>query len=492
MLKRLKLPKTNILFLAVAALMLFIPLYPKFPLFNVPGTYVAIRIEDLLVVLVLFIWFVLEIFKGFPTLKNKVGKFILLYWLVGALSLVSAIFITGHVVPHIALLHFLRRIEYMSLFFVTLASIRSLKNVKNYGLVLFLTTIGVFVYGIGQKFFNWPVVSTMNVEFSKGMLLQLDEWARVSSTFAGHYDLAAFLVLFLALSAGFIIGLKNRLNKIVMFIVAFLAFYLLILTASRVSFVAYLVAITFVLLGLKKYRWLGPVLVLSLTFMLLSSDISQRYAATFDIDLSGLTGWIPRKEEEVALVLTPTPTKPVVEKKTVPFFKKAPVAPKPTPTKVATPAAKIEEWRPTTELAVEYSSAIRFKVEWPRALRAFAKNPLLGTGYSSVTLATDNDYLRTLAETGLLGFSAFFLIFLEIGRQVLSFFTQAKLNLEKALVVGICGAILGMFANAVFIDVFVASKVAFIFWILMGILVGITRLKPVRQLAEEENEKNNF
>jgi len=491
MLKRLKLPRINILFLAVAALMLFIPLYPKFPLFNVPGTYVAIRIEDLLVVSVLFIWFVLEIFKGFSTLKNKVGKFILLYWLVGALSLVSAIFITKHVVPHIALLHFLRRIEYMSLFFVTLASIRSLKNVKNYGLVLFLTTIGIFVYGIGQKFFNWPVVSTMNVEFSKGMLLQLDEWARISSTFAGHYDLAAFLVLFLALSAGFIIGLKSRLSKIAMFIVAFLAFYLLILTASRVSFVAYLVAVTFVLLGLKKYRWLGPVLVLSVVFMLLSSDISQRYAATFDIDLSGLTGWIPRKEREVALVLKPTPTKPVVKKKTMPFSKEAPVVLKPTPTKVAT-AAAVEEWKPTTELAVEYSSAIRFKVEWPRALRAFAKNPFLGTGYSSVTLATDNDYLRTLAETGLLGFGAFFLIFLEIGRQVLSFFTQVKLNLEKALVVGICGAILGMFANAVFIDVFAASKVAFIFWILMGILIGITRLRLVRQLAEEENEKNNF
>ena len=31
---------------AVAALFIFIPLYPKFPLFNVPGTYVAIRAED--------------------------------------------------------------------------------------------------------------------------------------------------------------------------------------------------------------------------------------------------------------------------------------------------------------------------------------------------------------------------------------------------------------------------------------------------------------
>ncbi len=79
----------------------------------------------------------------------------------------------------------------MSLFFVALASIRSVKNLKTYGLVLFLATLGVIVYGLGQKFFGWPVVSTMNEEFSKGMLLTLSEWARINSTFAGHYDLAA-------------------------------------------------------------------------------------------------------------------------------------------------------------------------------------------------------------------------------------------------------------------------------------------------------------
>src|SRR3990167_10675400 len=52
-------------------------------------------------------------------------------------------------------------------------------------------------------------------------------------------------------------------------------------------------------------------------------------------------------------------------------------------------------------VAEDRSFNIRLKAEWPRAIRAFLKNPVLGTGYSSVGLAVDNDYLRSLAESGI-------------------------------------------------------------------------------------------
>lgn len=485
MFKRLKLPEINILSLAIIALLLFIPLYPKFPLFNVPGTYVAIRIEDLLVGGIVIIWLLIEIFRGFPSLRDRVGQLVLLFWAIGGLSLLSACLITQNVVPHLVFLHWLRRIEYMSLFFVALASVKKRENLRSYGFTLFLATIGVAAYGIGQKFLGWPVVSTMNREFSKGMLLQLAEWARINSTFAGHYDLAAFLVLVLPLAAGFVVGLRRKVVKIMVAIVGLLAFYILILTASRVSFVAYLIALTLVLVSLKKYWWVGPVLTFSLAAMMLSADISQRYAHTFNIDLSALSSRIPRRERvaEIALMPTPTPTPLPKETKVVPG-PGGPVKitlPTLTPTPTATPTAVVEEWKPTTEVAVEYSSGIRFHVEWPRAIRAFLKNPLLGTGYSSVTLATDNDYLRLLAETGLLGFAAFGLIFLEIGRRIMVYLQEARPALERALVAGVAGAAIGLFANAVFIDVFEASKVAFVCWMWMGILVGAMKLKSTRR-----------
>jgi len=471
MLKRLKSLKVNPLSLGIIALLLFIPIYPKFPTFNITGTYVAIRAEDFLVAFVLLLWLIDQIRQRFPTLKDRVGRLILLYWGVGLLSLLSALFITKNIVPYLALLHFLRRIEYMSLFFVALASIKSMRNVRSYGWVIFLATVGVIIYGLGQKFFAWPVISTMNEEFSKGMILQLSEWARINSTFAGHYDLAAFLVLILAVTAGFFFGLKNKVKKILILLIGIASFYLLILTASRVSFVAYLIAVTFTLVGLKKYWWVGPVLAVSLVGMLFSEEIAQRYALTFNIDLSALSSKIQRKPREEQIFLVPTPLPTPAE-----IVEEVEEVKKPTPTPKAA-AVEVEEWKPSTELAVEYSSGIRFDVEWPRSLRAFAKNPFLGTGYSSVTLATDNDYLRLLAETGFLGFLAFFLIFLEIVRQVFHFARNSRPGLRKSLVMALSGAALGLLANAVFIDVFESSKIAFIFWILMGILVGMIKLK---------------
>ena len=57
----------------------------------------------------------------------------------------------------------------------------------------------VAVYGFGQKYLYWPAFSTMNREFSKGWVLYLTEHARVLSTFGGHYDLAAFIMMVLIL-----------------------------------------------------------------------------------------------------------------------------------------------------------------------------------------------------------------------------------------------------------------------------------------------------
>lgn len=474
MFKRWKSPEVNSLSLIIIGLLIFLPIYPKFPLFNVPGTYVAIRVEDFIIALVLLVWLFQQARTGFQSLKDRVGKLILLYWGIGFLSLISAIFISKNIESHIAVLHFLRRVEYMSLFFVALASVRTIKNIKTYCGIILLATLGVIVFGLGQKFFNWPVVSTMNEEFSKGLILRLSEWARINATFAGHYDLAAYLVLVLAVTTAFFFTVKNKLARLTVLLINFFSLYILILTASRVSFAIYLLAVFFVLLLNKKYWWIGPVMAISLTMMLLSGEITQRFALTFNIDLSYLSGKISSLHQgtkQIALVPTPTPLpveSPDEEEVIIP------VGTKPTP--VATSAAEVDNWVPTTELAIQYSNAIRFVVEWPRAIRAFSKNPLLGTGFSSVTLATDNDYLRSLAETGFLGFASFSLIFLEIIRRVIVFLRKNKDEISRALVIGFTGAMIGFLGNAVFIDVFESSKVAFIFWILMGSLVGLMKV----------------
>jgi len=129
------------------------------------------------------------------------------------------------------------------------------------------------------------------------------------------------------------------------------------------------------------------------------------------------------------------------------------------------------------------STNIRLNVEWPRAIRAFLKNPFLGTGYSSITLATDNDYLRMLGEVGMLGFVAFVLIFVRITQVLIKVFPFTKdiKETDAVLLAGFVGALPGIFLNAVFIDIFEASKFAILFWLMLGLVLGVAHNKEYEQ-----------
>ncbi len=116
------------------------------------------------------------------------------------------------------------------------------------------------------------------------------------------------------------------------------------------------------------------------------------------------------------------------------------------------------------------STSIRLNVEWPRAIRAFTKNPLLGTGYSSITLATDNDYLRALGETGTFGLLSFLLIFIYLYKDLKSY--VFKDNMESIFVAGYIGSTIGIIVTAIFIDIFEASKFAIIYWMFTGFVIG--------------------
>lgn len=483
--KRFKSFEETFLKFGIAALLIVIPLYPKFPLFRIPLSPVAIRLEDFLIAVVVLVWLWRQVRSRFSFLQDNLNKAIISYLAIGFLSLASAVLITQSVVPYVGLLHSLRRVEYMVVLFLIMASIKSIKEVIFYLEVIFLTLFIVFLYGVGQKFFFFPVISTMNAEFAKGFALRLHTGARVSSTFAGHYDLAAYLVLILPLIVAILVAAKKIFLKILLGFLFLISFWLLLVSASRISFAAYLLAITFTLWFVNRRLWIVPVLVFSIGASLLTPQLTDRYQQTIQVALYKVKQvkftfpW-ERQPTVISFVpeITPTPAPVPVGK--------VPVVPKkirviPTPTPLPTPSGKrivfygAGDEIPQTE---DRSFSIRVKVEWPRALRALARNPLLGTGFSSITLATDNDYLRSLGEVGFLGFTAFGLVLLIITTQAVKFLLSRPPNFEKVLVIGLLGSMFGFLANALFIDVFEASKVAITFWLLMGLLVAITRVSP--------------
>src|SRR5579871_2244004 len=199
-------------------LILFIPLYPKLPSIHINHTWVYIRLEDFFIATAFFIYF-------FELLRKKVKIPVIvsipfgLYWFSALCSLLVSIFIIGPTIalfyPSVAALEFLRRIEYMALFFIAFSTIKAKNDIVKFLYGLFIAIFGIVFYGIGQRtyliFWNkfpyffekypfcFPSFQTGNEEFAKGIPLCLPSDARITSTFGGHYDLAAYLVFFIPL-----------------------------------------------------------------------------------------------------------------------------------------------------------------------------------------------------------------------------------------------------------------------------------------------------
>lgn len=431
---------------AVGLLLFVVPVYPKFPILEVSGIYVSIRLEDFLILILMAVWIIYKLktesYKYFT--KNSFLIIFLLFWGVGLLSTLAGSYLIHIVDIKIGLLHWFRRVEYMSVFFIAYDAVKSRKRLPYYIEVITFVVLIAFLYGLGQMYLNWPVISTQNEEYSKGGSLFWTSGARLHSTFAGHYDLAGFIVLVFPFLLGYFFVLKKFFSKLLLlFCVMFPAFWLLMQTTSRVSFISFLVSGIVCLWLIRKRIFIIPFLLLSIIGSLLISDTGSRFK--FFIDLY---------------------TKPAQR-----LFKSE-IIPKAHAQKTL-----IEKSADTPQPLVEDRSIeIRLNQEWPRSLRAFEKNPLIGTGYSSLSLATDNDYLRMLGETGIIGALSFLLILSTLFTTCLLKFkswSEKTVTIEKIIVAGFIGGLLGLMVNATFIDVFEASKIAMIFWILAGLAIGV-------------------
>lgn len=505
MLKYLKWLDNHILEYLSFGLLIIVPLYPKLPIADIiPGYIVRLRVEDFLIALTFLIWLIQIARRKISLFGNPLLFPIIAYLVIGFISSLSAIYITKTVpIVNIHLeklfLHYGRRIEYFSVFFIFFSSLTSLRQIKKYVYVSAVVLLGVAIYGFGQKYLYWPAYSTMNREFSKGITLYLTEHARVLSTFGGHYDLAAYLMMVLTIFIPLAAIVKNLASKALFLIVSLCGFWLLILTVSRASFVAYLVSITlaFCLLAAKKgWIWsmsrLFIVLILSLGIMLSFGDLSSRFGHILKLDklksivmkpaIQAPSGPQAAFLENVANKsdMPPSTEKPGTSPSiTVPsdVTNNAPISG--TGTGSATLAAKPRTY---SNAAIQYdlSTGIRLDYTWPQAIKGFMRNPALGSGYSTLTKkniedfteaeSTDNDYLRSLGETGLLGFLSFFGIVLFSFWYAVKNFTKIKDPFFSTLVITIGASIIGLLVNAVYIDVFEASKVAYMFWILIAIM----------------------
>ena len=422
-----------------AAIFVFIPLYPKFPLFFLPGSAVAIRAEDFLIAttaIVLAVHLILSKKIKLPPL----GFQIIVYLAVGALSVLSAILITKNVNPLLAIFHWGRRLEYLLVFFFVYYVGRENRGSRRllFELIL-LVPIGVFLYGLAQIFAAAPVISTMNKEFAKGIALTLQPGVQLSSTFAGHYDLAIYLAMILAYLATLLTFKLKRRHWFGLLAGFVILLWLFTQAGSRIAIFGLVFSVALVCSLRQKFK-----LALLLTALVGASILTS---PSLLLRLGNLWRVFRAQLQSAAIVA------PVHAAESTGFLS----------------VLGDEALRPIQE---DRSTSIRFDVEWPRALRSLYKNPFLGTGYSSISLATDNEYLRALGETGLLGFVAFVSILIALFRGLVSGYRSAKGDLDQAITLGALGVYAVFLISAFFLDVFEASKIAIMFWALTGLAMS--------------------
>lgn len=565
-----------------------IPLYPKIPLMVVNYTYVAIRAEDFFIALLSAV-FIIQLIRRRVTLPNK--KFVILFglfWVAVFTSYYLGYFV-NKTIPiefnKVAFYHSLRRVEYMILFFIAAGAVRSIRDFKILLYSLFFSLLLVDIYGLGQRFIDFPAIQTMNPEYAKGRILFLTPEARISSTFAGHYDLSAFIVFLMPLLWGVYVaggsflskahnfwldplffirkffswiarkigkrqtqvaafvedfkldfdsylpivtfGLISilllalavktyesavfvslslvllaaialfiyRMRPLALLIIFVISIFTLVLTSSRVSYIALIVTTPLFLWYIRRYflAIVAFAVIFGMTFT--NSALIERFAQTFQIKLflvdtrTGETHVVQEIKSnklpagsQVLLKVDKKKTTSQEEALKKHLIAVAKLTPTPRPTRgplfglKITPIALADAaaFKQFFAWAPDISFSTRLQVEWPRAIGAFKYNPIFGTGPASITDATDNDYLRSLGEFGLLGTLLLGAILLYIARFLYTRSKQLPENLRPLTVAPIF-SLLGLLINAGYIDVFEASKVAFVFWYTMGIYVGLLK-----------------
>jgi hypothetical protein len=474
----------NLVKILLIGFIFLVPLWPKLPIKMINYTYIAIRFDDIYLAILAGVFFIQLLRK--KVILNK--KFIIpfaLFLLAVIVSYLWNAYVSKNIeFPHLGLLHSLRRIEYMIMFFIASSVIKTKKDFFQVISYFFVAVLLVILYGLGQKFLNFPAVQTMNPEYAKGYILYLTPEARISSTFGGHYDLAIYLVLAIPIVLAFYFARKNNFY-LYLFIGALL---ILLYTSSRSSFIAYFVATVVFLLFIRKFKFLIFVLALTAALMFTTGEITKRFLKTFQVrrilidDRTGAvyigqtitTKELPAGSFYVKLQdqskggNLDTFRNQIVQEKVNQATLSGELTAGETEKYEASLSANL---RPVSTVVSDISFATRLQVEWPRAIDAFKKNPLLGTGPSSITEATDGDYFRWLGEVGLFGTLAFLNILFLILKTIWDSVKQLSKE-EKIIGYGFMFGFFALFINASYIDAFEASKVAYTFWTLAGLFIG--------------------
>lgn len=149
---------------------------------------------------------------------------------------------------------------------------------------------------------------------------------------------------------------------------------------------------------------------------------------------------------------------------------------------------------PTHTEEVLGTDAVTRLLLWGTAWNLFMHSPVMGVGWGNFAgrygsdlssfstlippgvFEVHNIYLQLLAETGLVGFVAFFYLVVQSWRQARCQLHSSLDFLDKALAFGVLGALLSLLVHG-FLDVPFVAQFGTLFWVLLALLVASGRLQ---------------
>lgn len=138
-------------------------------------------------------------------------------------------------------------------------------------------------------------------------------------------------------------------------------------------------------------------------------------------------------------------------------------------------------------LMLDSSSQGRFGL-WEKGLEMFKSNPVLGTGYRTYShflgFDTHNNYVKVLAEQGIIGFSIYIILYYLAFRSGWGLYRKSKDQEVKGLGLGFAGCVVANIVVNTTHDNWSYINVMGLYWVLWGLVVR-SRMIMERDLNKE-------
>lgn len=415
----------------------YIVLFPKISIVSVPGTYIGIRGEDLFLALFLleFLlkYFVFKYDFSMPSAIRKISNIFFLYVLACLLSVFFGILNGTVESPLLGLLYAFRKFEYFSLIYVALVLFSGKNTCKsNQQLRRFidLSTVAIIAIGVLQKL---GLVGA----FSLGVYSPIFT-SRIMSTFSGPYEFSGYLLLITPL---YVYELFKKQKYIKSSFYLIMIVYGIYLTQSRTSLVVFGVIV--ILEGFRLSRSRALLMIIGSLILVLIMLGGGLFKGAISAQSSSPATSSAERFESLNLSEMATETKYAWDIKDFKTY---------------------QEVGPSREglHGSDDSYSVRL-AKWFNLLDGFFQHPFLGLGLSATGEAVDGNYIRLLAESGVVGTALWAIVYFEI-------YVEARKRLirQSLLATVTYYGLISLFLGAVFIDVFESSKIAMTFWFFAG------------------------